>query len=218
MSEMWGETRSWIEKAQMGDPEAFGLLVARYEERVRAQIRPRLGSRLARKVDVDDIAQEAFLEAFRQIRGFEWKGEAAFVSWLSVIARRALHRELRRLTCEKRDMDLEESLGDLPEDEDPAGDGITPSKILRRSERFERLQKALGELEEEYRRVIFLAHFRRLPTREIAARIGRSPNAASKLLLRAHLKLRELFGDTGSLGLGDGHVEVPESYGTGGAG
>ena len=64
-----------------------------------------------------------------------------------------------------------------------------------------RLQSALDQLSPEYRRVLRGVLVEKLPLTEIAGRMGRTPNAISILLLRANRKLREVVGDTHSLGL-----------------
>ena len=79
----------------------------------------------------------------------------------------------------------------------------SPSTAARREERFERLKNALERLSPEHGKVILLARVERIPGREIAVRMHRSPQAVAKLLSRALLKLKEEFGDTESLHLPD---------------
>ena len=86
----------------------------------------------------------------------------------------------------------------------------SPSKELRRDERFERLKAALSRLKPDYRKVIFLARVRELPMRDVASRMGRSLNATSVLLYRALMKLQEAFGATESLNLPDRRLEYEE--------
>ncbi len=85
---------------------------------------------------------------------------------------------------------------------------VSPSKGMRRDERFERLKEALEDLTPEYREVILLARIERLPGKEIAKRLDRSPAAAAQLLSRALKKLRENFGDTESLNLPQRSIEL----------
>ena len=66
-----------------------------------------------------------------------------------------------------------------------------------------RLQEAVDSLTGDYREVIHLSRIEGLPMREVAHRMGRSPEAAQKLFGRAPRKLRERLGDTESLYLPD---------------
>ena len=75
--------------------------------------------------------------------------------------------------------------------------------MLRREERFERLQKALESLPPDYREAIRLSRIEGLKTVEIAERMGRSREAVKQLIFRALRRLRESFGDTESLHLPD---------------
>jgi RNA polymerase sigma-70 factor (ECF subfamily) len=84
---------------------------------------------------------------------------------------------------------------------DPGGEEASGGTSLRRDERFDRLQAALDELDPDSRKVIVLARIEGLPIKEVAKRMGRSPNATSILLYRAAIKLKERFGDTESLSL-----------------
>jgi RNA polymerase sigma-70 factor (ECF subfamily) len=69
-----------IERVQSGDKQAFNLLVSKYQNKVCNLI-----SRYANNPsDVPDIAQEAFIKAYRAIPNF--RGESAFYTWLYRIA------------------------------------------------------------------------------------------------------------------------------------
>ncbi len=69
-----------VERAQRGDKKAFELLVAKYQRRIH-----RLLSRFIRDpAEIDDVAQEAFIKAYRALPSF--RGESAFYTWLYRIA------------------------------------------------------------------------------------------------------------------------------------
>ena len=71
---------SVVLRVQRGDRRAFDFLVAKYQTRVMALI-----SRYVREPqDVKDVAQEAFIKAFRSIEHF--RGDSAFATWLYRIA------------------------------------------------------------------------------------------------------------------------------------
>jgi RNA polymerase sigma-70 factor (ECF subfamily) len=79
-----------VRAARNGDREAFMQLVGVHQAGVRAFARGLLGDRVL----AEDIAQEAFLRAWRGLGAF--RGDAAFATWLYAIARRVALDEARR--------------------------------------------------------------------------------------------------------------------------
>ncbi|MBZ5515857.1 MAG: sigma-70 family RNA polymerase sigma factor [Acidobacteriia bacterium] len=89
-AELDAQELAWIQAAQRGDREAFGRLVERYQQRVFAQV-----FRLVRRrEDVEDLAQEVFVKAFRAIRGYNFR--SSFATWLSRVAVNHCYDFLRR--------------------------------------------------------------------------------------------------------------------------
>jgi RNA polymerase sigma factor (sigma-70 family) len=185
------DTRSLAERAREGDREAFQELAQACRERLARLVRFRLGPALRREADVDDVLQETHLRAFRGIEGFRWRSEDSFFQWLSGIARCVILEHCRKVRAAR----VEEG------DPEPEVEHVSPSRALRRDERFDRLQGAVNGLTADYRRVLCGVLVEKLPLAEIARRMGRTPNAVSLILLRANRKLREAVGDTQSLGL-----------------
>jgi RNA polymerase sigma-70 factor (ECF subfamily) len=69
-----------VERVQAGDSRAFDLLVIKYQHKIMSLI-----SRYVKDADeVQDVAQEAFIKAFRALPNF--RGESAFYTWLYRIA------------------------------------------------------------------------------------------------------------------------------------
>jgi RNA polymerase sigma-70 factor, ECF subfamily len=195
--------------AKRGDRKAFDDLVGRYGESMDSQLRRRLGRRMRKKIDVDDLRQEAFLRAFQSLGQFRGETAASFGRWLSTIAEHVVLDQARRQKARgaaRGEVSLDQGV--------PAGEGEvfhleealaaradTPSQALRRDERFDRLKKVLGTLAPDHAQVIFLARVKALPIKEVARRMQRTPEATSMLLLRALLKLKAAFGHTESLHL-----------------
>lgn len=201
-------TLDLVQKAQRGDREAFEGLIQRYDARLRALIQLRLGTKLRQRVEVDDVLQETFMRAFTSIGDFEWRNNGAFFHWLGGIAENVLQGLVRyHFKTQKRTPPREVSLSASDSGEQPGlvkdlmHPSVTPAKAIRRRERFERLESALDQLSKDHREVIILARVRELPIKEIAKRMGRSPDAVSMLLLRALQSLRKHFGSTASLRL-----------------
>jgi hypothetical protein len=75
------QLRVWVARAQQGDPEAFGSIVRRFQDMAVGYAASRLGD-----FDLaEDAAQEAFLEAWRDLPRL--REPAAFSSWLRRIVR-----------------------------------------------------------------------------------------------------------------------------------
>lgn len=183
-------------RAAAGERQAFEELVGIYEPRVAALARELLGKRALQYVEVADVVQETFAKAFQHIDRLAWKGDKAFFGWLSSIAENVVLSAVQK--AQRAPLQLQPNIPDQ---------GISPSKNLRRQERFERLQKAIDALAPQYREVIVLARMEKLEVKEIAVRMNRSPNAVKKLLARALLELKKDFGDTESLNLPERNLD-----------
>ena len=118
--------------------------------------------------------------------------------WLGTIAENLILNASKKYARQKN----------LRLDRDVAASEISPSKALRREERFDRLESALKDLSEDYRTVILLSRIEGLSIKEIAPRMRRSESAVKNLLLRALKGLRSSFGDTESLRLPDRGIDM----------
>ena len=203
-------------RAQEGDNDAFSGLVEKYRDPLEYWVHLRLGSRLRGKIEIQDIVQETFLRAYVSLPTFRWSTDGSFFHWLSAIAEHVIQSLARKLSTKKRSSAREVPLAPGMEPRSLlAGKlgklierlNLSPSTVLRRSERFERLEAALNALKPDRREVVVLAILREVPIKEIAAKMGRSPDAVSMLLLRALDQLRVLFGITESLHLPDRLLE-----------
>jgi len=177
-------------RAKAGDQDAIRNLVVRFSSRLERFVRSRVGAALQSKLDPEDVVQESFAKAFQVMAALEWRGETAFFRWLASIAENVILNASKKTALKPLKFKAE-----FP------GEGTSPSRKLRRNERFDRFQKALDGLSEEHRQVILLVRIERLKVEEIARRMGRSPNAVKKLLARALEELKKAFGETESLHL-----------------
>jgi len=187
-----------LERARSGDREALETLFASEEARLHEWLRTRIGAHLRRKLDVEDALQETLARAVRSFASFEDRGDGSLFRWLCSIGEHVI--------LKAAELDRRKPMLTLRHEVEARG--ASPSKALRREERFDRLQAALDGLPEEYRQVIRLARIEGLPIRDVANRMDRSPAAVSMLLSRALRKLREGFGDTESLSLPRRELEL----------
>ena len=177
--------------AKTGDRDSFDELVEQFRPRLRSFAVSRMSADLRKHVEVEDILQEVFLKAIHSIGSFQWKGDKAFFSWLCGVANHIILSHSRRYLR----LQPEDSISPIDVGE------TSPSKQLRRNERFDRLDECLESLTDDQKAVIQLVRLEGLSIREAAAKLNRTENATIQLLWRATQQLKHLFGDTASLHL-----------------
>jgi len=171
-----------IDQCLAGRREAFGQLVERYQHRLYHGLLHALGS----PEDAQDIAQEAFVNAFEKLASF--KGQAAFYSWLFRIALNAAvssKRKTRRMSTSveaRRD-----ATGLEPTDENPATE---PSYAMDVSDRQRLVRRALAELSEEFRTALVLKEMDGMSYEEIAEVVEVPLGTVRSRIHRARLELR----------------------------
>jgi RNA polymerase sigma-70 factor (ECF subfamily) len=181
-----------VERVQKGDQEAFARLLEKYRARLAVMIHYRLGAGLRRDADVDDVLQETFLRAYRDIEGFDYKAPGSFMSWLARIAEHVIVDAARSQNRLKRAGEHVPFRSESnPGGTEPA-DYHTPSRVFAENESLGQFVETLARLPEDYRRVILLAKVEGLSTSEVAQRLEKSNEATSLLLHRAIKRLRLL--------------------------
>jgi len=188
-------------KGPQGSVEKLQWLLNDRRPQLMAYIQRQLGSRLRQKVEPEDIFQETSIDALRRLEEFSQLEREPF-GWLCQIAEHRLIDAHRRFfQSQKRAGEREVSI-DGPRDDDGGrfaellvASMTTPSAAFSRNHKEFRLQSAMSELPEETREILRLRYVEGLPTKDIAARIGKSDGAVRVLLTRSVQKLQEQLGD-----------------------
>lgn len=182
-----------VEKVKGGDYDAFTALFAKYRRRLAVLLRYKAGAELRSSVDIDDLLQETFLRAFRDIGHFSYESPGSFWNWLACIAGHVVLDAARFQGRQKRRAGeaVRFRSESNPNGPDPI-DLKTPSLLLSEKEAVQALLDRLDALPEDYRQAILLAKVDGLTTAEIAARLGKSREAAALLLHRALKRFRAL--------------------------
>jgi RNA polymerase sigma-70 factor (ECF subfamily) len=171
-----------IARSLGGEPEAFGELVLRYQDRLYNSLFRVLGS----AEDARDAAQAAFVQAFVKLDTF--RGSSAFYTWLYRIAfNQAMSHARRKRPTRSLDEDRTDR-GREPVDGQPA-----PGARLELNERATQVQRALAELSAEYRTVIVLREMDGCKYEEIAEILELPVGTVRSRLFRARLELRDLL-------------------------
>jgi RNA polymerase sigma-70 factor (ECF subfamily) len=171
------DERAALEAARAGDREAFGLLVERYQRDVY-----RLCYRYVNDHhDASDLAQDAFLKAFRAIGSF--RGDSAFSTWMYRIAVNTClnFRSARRPMQEE----LPEALADR---------GPGAGERMVRDEQSRRVRQAVARLPEKQRATLILKVYNDLTHEEVAKILGSSVGTVKANLFHALGNLRKMLG------------------------
>jgi RNA polymerase sigma-70 factor, ECF subfamily len=169
-----------------GNSQLFHELIRPYERRVYVMAL----SFLHNEADAEDITQEAFLKAFRNLASF--RGEAKFGTWLVSITLNEARSRLRH-----RDTIKMESLDESPDDQGHPSPALLrdwkeiPSEALERKEVRLLLHKAIVALPLIYREVFQLRDVEQLSVNESAAALGISIAAVKVRLHRARMMLQK---------------------------
>ena len=151
-----------VERVQKGDKAAFDLLVRKYQHRVL-----KLVSRFVNDAaEAEDVAQEAFLKAYRALPAF--RGDSAFYTWLYRIAINTAKNTL--VSNRRRPVDFDLDLQD-PEQHDRQArlkEADTPEGVLLTDEIRNVVEDALEQLPEDLRKAIVLRELEGLSYEEIA--------------------------------------------------
>ena len=177
-----------VKRIQNGEPDKFYELVKPYERRVYTAA----FAILRNAADAEEVAQEAILKAFANLRQF--RAESKFSTWLIQIAvnearmrRRKEHAEIMEPIGERQEEDgtyAPREFADWRE---------IPSEALERSEVRELLLESLASLGSKYREVFVLRDIQHLSIEEVADALGISRASVKTRLLRARLMLRDLL-------------------------
>ena len=179
------EDARFIEEALAGDSGSFGQLVCKYQNRLFNTLVHCAGTR----EEAEDVAQEAFVQAFVKLRSF--KGHSAFYTWLYRIAFNILISRRRRKRPESSVEQSRESSG-----HEPQSDQEAPSQRLEREERAAQVHAALAQLGEEYRTVLVLREIEGCHYETISEMLDLPIGTVRSRLHRGRMRLRELLRGT----------------------
>jgi RNA polymerase sigma-70 factor, ECF subfamily len=180
------DERSMISAILVGDTQQFHELIRPYERSVFVMAL----SFLHNEADAEDVAQEAFLKAFRNLASF--RGDSKFSTWLISITLNEARSQIRR----------KNAVPMVSLDEDPDEPGSIsptllrdwkeiPSEALERKEVRLMLQEAVAALPQNYREVFLLRDVEELSTSEAANVLKISVASLKVRLHRARIMLQK---------------------------
>jgi RNA polymerase sigma-70 factor (ECF subfamily) len=175
-----------VERVQRGDKAAFDLLVVKYQRKIF-----RLLSRLIRDTaEVEDVAQEAFIKAYRALPNF--RGDSAFYTWLYRIAINTAKNFLvsqgrRAPTSTEADIEDAETF----DDGEHLRDLNTPDAMLLTRQVADAVNRAIDRLPEDLKTAIVLRELEGLSYEEIAETMNCPIGTVRSRIFRAREAIAE---------------------------
>jgi len=176
----------WIKRAQQGEPEAFGPLVQKYQPRVFSLVY----HLVRRRDEVEDLAQEIFIKAFRAIRSYNF--QSSFVTWLSRIATNHCYDFLRHERASR--VSFYWQMGENSQQELEANAESQPEHVLDHEEQTvlkDLVTKLLDRAPENDRKILLLKELQDYSVEEIAEILNLKPTTVKVRLHRARKRMLE---------------------------
>jgi len=151
-----------VERVQRGDKSAFDILVRKYQHKV-----VKLVSRYVKDhQEVYDVAQEAFIKAYRALPNF--RGDSAFYTWMYRIAINTAKNYLVAQGRRLPNVDIEAQDAEQFEGDSALKEYATPESLLRRDEIQNTVLRTIENLPDDLRTAIMLREIEGLSYEEIA--------------------------------------------------
>ena len=186
-----------VRRARQGDGTAFDLLYTRYRHKVHSLV----GRYLNRVEDVEDVAQETFIKAYRALPRF--RGESAFYTWLYRIAVNTAKNHLASRHHRIQAVELDAEDADGGEVAAALQDNTGPEDIARQGELKIAIDSALAALPEDLRVALTLREFNGLSYAQIAEVLECPVGTVRSRIFRARaaldLAIRPLTGRVNDL-------------------
>ncbi len=188
-----------LERLRSGDESALAEFLQANEHALLAFLRKRIGPQLARKVEPEDVLQEASMEAVRSLEKVDLSNWDPLNWMFQICERKIIDAHRKFFVSQKRDASREAAL--------PDGSGApgiadllvasmtTPSAAFSRDQKQLRMLAAIDTLPEEQREALRLRYLIGLSSKEIAAKLGKSDGAVRVMLSRSLAKLQNMLAD-----------------------
>lgn len=184
-----------VTRAKAGDDEAFAQLMRDNEKRIYNLTLRMTGN----PEDAMDLAQEAFLNAWRGLKFFQ--GDSAFSTWVYRLASNACIDHLRR---KKRRQDISAPMPVDEEDDrqpDIPDDRFRPDRELERQELRRAVIQGLEQLSDEHRQVLVMRELNGLSYQEIADVLDLEAGTVKSRIARARNSLRKILVESGNFSI-----------------
>lgn len=186
-------TIAQVRAARDGDRTALEALFERYAPWVLQTVALRLGRRRQDCEVLEDVVQEALLDAFRSIDGFRERSEGSFRNWLARIVENTTRDQERRRNAQKRGGGKVRMFRDLSESglegADPPGRDESPSQVAGERENAALVEAALLRMGEKQREILILRDRCGMSFEEVASAIGLKNAESARTTYRRALQV-----------------------------
>ena len=186
-----------VQRVQKGDKTAFDLLVRKYQHKV-----VKLVTRYLRDpADAEDVAQEAFIKAYRAIPQF--RGDSAFYTWLYRIAINTAKNAI--VSRDRSPVEFDLDLQNVEESNSMQlrlADSETPESLLQTEEIRETVNRAIEALPEDLRTAIVLRELEGLSYEDIAQAMDCPVGTVRSRIFRAREAIDKRLSEVFEGGLG----------------
>ncbi|MXY04281.1 MAG: RNA polymerase sigma factor RpoE [Gammaproteobacteria bacterium] len=155
--------RELVSRVKQGDRTAFDLLFGRYQHKICSLV----ARHVRNPEEVEDVAQEAFIKAFRALPKF--RGESAFYTWLYRIAINTAHNHQMAKSRRPPGTDIDVEDAQFMDGADRLIENESPEAAASRDELVDAIDQAIAALPDDLRSALALREFEGLSYERIAA-------------------------------------------------
>ena len=181
--------RAIVAECQMGDVQAFGILVEKYQKKMLNTAYRMIGD----YQEACEVTQEAFLSAYRAIKKF--RGEAAFSTWMTGIVLNQARNRMKQMKNRSRHetVSLDEPVM-TPEgliSREAAAEDCSAAEQVEKKETARMVQDCINALDPEFREVVVLREIQGYSYEEIRDILNLPDGTVKSRLFRAREVLKE---------------------------
>lgn len=152
-----------VRRVKRGDRTAFDMLFTRYQHKILGLI----GRHLHDPSEVEDVAQEAFVKAFRALPRF--RGESAFYTWLYRIAINTAKNHIAAKSRRPPSVDIDAEEAQWTDGAEQLRDSEDPEAVAARDELSAEIDRAINALPDNLRSAVTLREIEGLSYDQIAS-------------------------------------------------
>lgn len=176
----WDDITKLVDAAKLGNREAFGELVSRFEKSIFAYAL----TKVREPLDAQELTQEVFVHAMRKLP--QLRDARCFGGWLrQITARMAINRHTRKAPCFGTEPEILDSV---------AGVGNDPAKELELTEAKAGLHAGLAELKPDDRATLEAFYLRGWSLKKMAREFEAPVGTIKRRLFVARQRLKEVLG------------------------
>ena len=185
--------RELVRRVKQGDRSAFDMLFTRYQHKVLALI----ARHLFDPDEVEDVAQEAFVKAFRALPRF--RGESAFYTWLYRIAINTAKNHIAAKSRRPPGVDIDVEEAQFADGADLLRQGEDPEALASRDELSAEIDHAINALPDNLRNAVTLREIEGLSYEQIASIMACPVGTVRSRIFRAReaidVRIRPMLSD-----------------------